>query len=82
MTKFDLHIHSNNSDGSDTVFELSEIIKKEKIEIFALTDHDTVDGCFEMQKYFDKGFICGVEAHLHFRCHKMPHFRLFCRYKQ
>lgn len=61
MTKFDLHIHSNNSDGSDTVFELSEIIKKEKIEIFALTDHDTVDGCFEMQKYFDKGFICGVE---------------------
>ena len=60
MNKVDLHIHSNCSDGSDTIKELFEKIQKSNIEIFALTDHDTVEGCQEMQKYTDK-FIRGVE---------------------
>ncbi len=61
MTKFDLHIHSNCSDGSDTVDELAEKIKKAEIEIFALTDHDTVEGCKLMSEKFEKGFIKGIE---------------------
>lgn len=59
--KIDLHIHSNYSDGSDSILELAENIKRAGIEIFALTDHDTVEGCIEMQKLAFRRFIKGVE---------------------
>ena len=57
--KADLHIHSNYSDGSNTVYELTEIMKNAGISIFALTDHDTVEGCRELSGKTD--FIYGVE---------------------
>ncbi len=60
MQKADLHIHSNCSDGSDSPTKLPEIVKKANIDVFALTDHDTVEGCLELSKTFDK-FIRGVE---------------------
>ena len=60
MQKADLHIHSNCSDGSDSSTKLPEIVKKANIDVFALTDHDTVEGCLELSKTFDK-FIRGVE---------------------
>lgn len=40
----DLHVHSNNSDGSDSVENLVNELQKNKVEIFALTDHDTIAG--------------------------------------
>lgn len=63
MQKVDLHLHSNNSDGSDSVKELSEKIKRAGIKVFALTDHDTVEGCKEMVEYISKDikFIPSVE---------------------
>ena len=63
MTKADLHLHSNSSDGSDTVLELYNNLKQAGIEIFALTDHDTVEGCAEMAKLVDNKikFIPSVE---------------------
>lgn len=63
MAKFDLHLHSNNSDGSATVKELVETVIKSGIKIFALTDHDTVNGVNEAVKYVPDGikFINGVE---------------------
>ena len=60
MVKADLHIHSNCSDGSESVKELLEKIKISDVEIFALTDHDTVEGCKEAEKYTKK-FIRGIE---------------------
>ena len=60
MARIDLHIHSNCSDGSDTIQELYEKIRKSDIETFAITDHDTVEGCREMEHYTNK-FIRGVE---------------------
>ena len=68
MQKADLHIHSNCSDGSDSSTKLPEIVKKANIDVFALTDHDTVEGCLELSKTFDK-FIRGVE--LTFLCGKI-----------
>ena len=67
MAKFDLHLHSNYSDGSDSVFELFQNIKKSGIEIFALTDHDTVAGCKEMENLVISAikFIPGVELTCH-----------------
>jgi len=50
MAKFDLHLHSNNSDGSASVKELVETVLKSGIEIFALTDHDTVNGVNSAEK--------------------------------
>jgi hypothetical protein len=64
MTNADLHIHSNYSDGSDTIDELARNIKQAKIDVFSLTDHDTVAGCKEMKKLFNSGFISGVELTL------------------
>lgn len=61
MTKFDLHLHSSYSDGSDSIPELAKTIKQAGIDMFALTDHDTVAGCAEMNKLMPNGFIPGVE---------------------
>lgn len=63
MKKIDLHIHSNCSDGSDTVKDLAEKIESAGIDIFALTDHDTIDGCLEMVEYVNDGirFIPSIE---------------------
>lgn len=60
MVKADLHIHTNCSDGSDNVKDLLEKIKQSDIEIFAITDHDTVEGCREIEKYTNN-FIRGIE---------------------
>lgn len=60
--KADLHIHSNNSDGSDNTNKLLNNLQKSGVEIFALTDHDTVEGCREMEKLSPNiTFIKGVE---------------------
>ena len=63
MTTADLHVHSNCSDGSDSVKELAQKIKDAGINIFALTDHDTIEGCKEMENFVPEGikFIKGVE---------------------
>ncbi|MBQ9596432.1 MAG: PHP domain-containing protein [Synergistaceae bacterium] len=44
----DLHIHSNASDGTDSPAELLEKIIESGINIFALTDHDTINGALEI----------------------------------
>jgi len=63
MSKIDLHIHSNCSDGSDNIRTLIQNIQEAGIEIFALTDHDTVEGCEEMEKLVPKNirYFSGVE---------------------
>ena len=40
----DLHTHSNCSDGDLSPEELIEYAHKKKIEVLALTDHDTLSG--------------------------------------
>ncbi len=40
----DLHIHSVFSDGKMTVEEIAKRVKDSGIDIFALTDHDTMNG--------------------------------------
>lgn len=63
MKLADLHVHSNNSDGSDSVENLVKEIKKANLEIFALTDHDTIAGCIEITKYIPENikFIPSLE---------------------
>lgn len=66
MAKFDLHLHSNNSDGSATTKELVDAVTKSGIKIFALTDHDTVAGIKDTEKEIQSlsekiTFIKGIE---------------------
>ncbi len=63
MKKADLHIHSNFSDGSDSIEELVGKINTLKLDVFALTDHDTFEGVIELEKYKLNGikFIKGIE---------------------
>lgn len=63
MAKFDLHLHSNFSDGSDSIKELLNNIISSDIKIFALTDHDTVAGFNEIKNMIpqDTNFIPGTE---------------------
>lgn len=44
LYKADLHTHSTASDGQYTPAELAELVKKRGAEVWALTDHDNVDG--------------------------------------
>ena len=61
--KVDLHIHTTASDGADTPRELAIKIAAAGLKLFAVTDHDTVDGALEMEKFVPDGvkYIRGVE---------------------
>lgn len=57
-------MHSTVSDGTDTPEELLDQVRKSKIELFALTDHDAVKGCGMIRKVLREGdprFITGAE---------------------
>ena len=54
----DLHLHTNFSDGTFTPEELVEHGQRVGLEIMALMDHDTMDGCTRMAVACKK---CGVE---------------------
>lgn len=60
----DFHMHSNCSDGSESVEELFENVKKAGITFFSLTDHDTVKGTKLMAELAQRDglkFVSGVE---------------------
>jgi len=42
--KGELHVHSNHSDGKNTLSEIIEGAKREGLDFIALTDHNTVSG--------------------------------------
>lgn len=70
----DLHTHSTASDGSDTPFQLAEKAKSQGIQIFALTDHDTVSGVEQLSENLPEGisFVSGIEFSCRMRsgkCH-------------
>lgn len=46
----DLHVHSNYSDGSNTVEEIVEIAKEKGVTLLGLVDHDTVRGIGHAQQ--------------------------------
>ncbi|VVB72400.1 Error-prone DNA polymerase [uncultured archaeon] len=65
--KFDLHIHSNYSDGHASVSEIVNAAKKRGLDGIALTDHDTMRGIPAARKYIgdhklDLILIPGVEV--------------------
>lgn len=62
----DLHLHTNHSDGTDTVTELLEKAEQQKLDIISITDHDTLDAYKELENSeirnkFKGQIITGVE---------------------
>ena len=48
--RIDFHLHTNVSDGSDTVEELLNKVKAANVYTFSVTDHDRLEGSLEMAK--------------------------------
>ena len=62
--KIDLHLHSKNSDGADTIEELIPKVVEAGVDVFALTDHDRADGwakARELATELNLSFIPGME---------------------
>ncbi|AAB90733.1 MULTISPECIES: PHP domain-containing protein [Archaeoglobus] len=47
MLRAELHVHSSFSDGRDGVRKILEAAVEKKLEVIAITDHDTVQGSLE-----------------------------------
>ena len=62
-SRVDLHIHTTASDGADSPRALAEKVAAAGLELFSVTDHDTVAGAMEMEKIVPEGvrYIRGVE---------------------
>ncbi|TMP10165.1 phosphatase [Pseudoalteromonas sp. S3178] len=66
MIKYDLHSHTTHSDGQLTVEELLTRAVDKNIDVFAITDHDTVAAIKPAQKFIKTenlplSLIAGVE---------------------
>lgn len=62
----DLHMHSQYSDGTDTVTDILQKGNEKKLEIISLTDHNSCKGYIEMEtmdidSLFQGRIICGCE---------------------
>lgn len=51
----DLHMHSTCSDGTDTPEALLQRVREAGVMLFALTDHDTFQGCAVLRGLLRKG---------------------------
>lgn len=47
----DLHMHTTYSDGTDSVKELLKKVEDIGLEVISITDHDTCNAYFEMEKF-------------------------------
>lgn len=60
----DLHIHTNSSDGTWDVDELLTNVRDNDINLFSITDHDTIENSTLMARRLDGSdvrFVIGVE---------------------
>lgn len=60
----DLHMHTTVSDGTDKPEEIVARVRDAGIGLFAVTDHDAIEGCARVRRVLQEGdprFINGVE---------------------
>ena len=57
----DLHIHSTVSDGSDTIGQIIAEAKKKRLDVIAITEHDTLSHTAQIPDSVDLKVIVGVE---------------------
>ncbi len=60
--KANLHVHTTYSDGTKTLEEINELAIKHDFDVIGITDHDTLNGTYEIEKLNTKvKFIIGIE---------------------
>ena len=74
--RLDIHVHSNLSDGTNTIKEIVEYAKKIGLNGISITDHNEISGSLESLKYESKNFkvIPGIEISAkegHILCHNV-----------
>ena len=65
----DLHMHSTNSDGTDSVIDLLKKAEEKNLDYISITDHDTCNGYDELEKidvkeYYNGKIIPGIEINV------------------
>ena len=55
LKRYELHNHTNQSDASITCEQLVEHMEKDGVDVFALTDHNTISGHHIVQKKLAEG---------------------------
>ena len=68
--RIDLHNHTKYSDGIYTPEELINIAIEQNVDCFAITDHDSVFGCDEIQdlsKKYNINVISGMELSTYYK---------------
>ena len=60
--KGDLHIHSQESDGKESVKEIVKEAREQQLDFIAITDHNTISGWQYYKRYKDILLIPGVEV--------------------
>ncbi|MBQ9414832.1 MAG: PHP domain-containing protein [Clostridia bacterium] len=64
ITKLDLHMHTSVSDGTDMPEAVPALVKATGLDLFAVTDHDSISACARIRKARtpeDPLFLPGVE---------------------
>jgi len=67
---YDLHIHSNHSDGTDDWQTILKKAQAAKLECISITDHDNCDVYFQIknpEKYFAGRIVTGIEMQAYFK---------------
>ena len=61
--KINLHLHSNSSlDGDFGVKELIDKFREEGYDVISITDHNTCNSYYDIEKYSDIKIITGIEV--------------------
>jgi len=63
MKRFDIHIHSNYSDGANSVEEIVEHAESIGLDGIAITDHNEIQGSLKALEFSSENFrvIPGIE---------------------
>jgi len=67
---YDLHIHSNHSDGTDSWQTILKKAQAANLKYISITDHDNCDVYFQIkspEKYFAGNIITGIEMQAYFK---------------
>ena len=69
---YDLHLHTNNSDGMDTWQTVLQKAEAAKLTLISITDHDNCDAYFQMEEagahnFFSGKILTGIELQGYFK---------------
>ena len=62
MRYADLHTHTHHSDGTRSPRDVIDVVKRHRIEIVAISDHDNLAAYFEISRYAEENGVLLIPA--------------------